>query len=379
MMSHRNQKSASSPSAADRHVWQIPAVRDLFWIGLVIALLWFGYYLRSVFLPVLIGLGLAYVFNPLISYAQECWRLPRLVTILGLLTILILGSIGFVAWLGPIVIDQLETLIQRLPDYVEGITDRYELQLGSLTAQLTQMAEQVQQKPLSVLQAVFNGTSQAFGFIGTVVGTTAYVLVSLALIPVYFFFFAWSFPSILCHLQGYLPASRKPQLLELVGKMDKAVGDFFRGRLIIAFLMATLFAIGWLLAGVPYWFLLGVGTGLLSIIPYAASVGWPLAILLKYLDLTTGEGSPDFAWVPVLVWPSLVYGLVQFFEGWVLTPWIQSESTNLSAVTILIVVFVGGVVGGLYGLILAIPIAACLKILAIEMLLPQLQQWATDN
>lgn len=72
MMSHRNQKSASSPSAADRHVWQIPAVRDLFWIGLVIALLWFGYYLRSVFLPVLIGLGLAYGFNPLISYAQEC-------------------------------------------------------------------------------------------------------------------------------------------------------------------------------------------------------------------------------------------------------------------------------------------------------------------
>lgn len=193
------------------------------------------------------------------------------------------------------------------------------------------------------------------------------------------FFFAWSFPSILCHLQGYLPASRKPQLLEFVGKMDKAVGDFFRGRLIIAFLMVTLFAIGWLFAGVPYWFLLGVGTGLLSIIPYAASVGWLLAILLKYLDLTTGEGSPDFAWVPVLVWPSLVYGLVQFFEGWVLTPWIQSESTNLSAVTILIVVLVGGVVGGLYGLILAIPIAACLKILAIEMLLPQLQQWATDN
>ena len=161
--------------------------------------------------------------------------------------------------------------------------------------------------------------------------------------------------------------------------MDTAVGSFFRGRLIIAFLMAVLFALGWLLAGVPYWFLLGVGTGVLSIIPYAASVGWPLAILLKYLDLTTGAGAPDFAWVDVFVWPSLVYGLVQVFEGWVLTPWIQSESTNLSAVTILIVIFVGGTVGGLYGLLLAIPIAACLKILAIEMLLPQLHRWAADN
>ena len=151
-MSHRNQESGSSPAAADRHVWQIPALRDLFWIGLVIALVWFGYYLRSVFIPVLIGLGLAYVFNPLISSAQERWRVPRPVTILGLLAILILGSGGVVAWLGPIVLDQLETLIQRLPSYVQGITDRYELQLDSLTAQLTHMAEQVQQEPLSILQ-----------------------------------------------------------------------------------------------------------------------------------------------------------------------------------------------------------------------------------
>jgi predicted PurR-regulated permease PerM len=140
-----------------------------------------------------------------------------------------------------------------------------------------------------------------------------------------------------------------------------------------------MYAIGWAAADVPYWFLLGIGTGLLTIVPYLSLIGWPLAILLKYLDMVTASGASAVAWLPVAVWPTVAYLAVQFIESWVLTPWIQSQSTDMSAVTVLIVVFIGGAVGGMYGLLLAIPIAACIKILFQELILPKLERWAAEH
>lgn len=68
--------------------------------------------------------------------------------------------------------------------------------------------------------------------------------------------------------------------------------------------------------------------------------------------------------------------LGQFLEGWILTPWLQSTSLDLNAVTVLIAVLVGGTLGGLYGLILAVPVTACGKILLKELALPRLAAWA---
>jgi predicted PurR-regulated permease PerM len=81
----------------------------------------------------------------------------------------------------------------------------------------------------------------------------------------------------------------------------------------------------------------------------------------------------------VVVWPSLVYGVVQFLDGWILTPWVQSGQTNMSAATVLIVVFIGGAAAGLWGMLFAIPVAACIKILVDEFVLPRLRGWAATH
>jgi predicted PurR-regulated permease PerM len=193
---------------------------------------------------------------------------------------------------------------------------------------------------------------------------------------VYFFFFAWHFDRITGYFARFLPASRKNQWLDIFRRMDLAVSGFFRGRLLIALITGIMYAIGWFATGVPFWFLLGLGTGLLSIVPYVSVVGWPLAVLLKYLDVVTTSGASSVEWLSVFVWPSVAYLAVQFIESWVLTPWIQSQSTDMSAVTVLIVVFIGGAIGGMYGLLLAIPIAACIKILLQELIVPRIERWA---
>jgi predicted PurR-regulated permease PerM len=258
------------------------------------------------------------------------------------------------------------------------VTQTYGVQVGTVSEQFNTLLTRLQDDPLSVLQPLFLGTSQAFGVIGQVIGTTTEVALILVLIPIYFFFFSWHFDEMTNTISRFLPFSRKERTLRIIGRMDRAVSGFFRGRLVITVITGVLFGVGWALTDVPYWFLLGIATGVLNIIPYASAVGWPLAIALKYLDAVTGSGG-SVDWLSIALWPSLSYLIVQFIDGWLLTPWIQSQSTDMSAVTVLIVVFIGGAVGGFYGLLLAIPVAACMKILLEELLMPQWERWAAEH
>lgn len=376
-----NDNGKRSGSLSGIHLWEIVAVRDVVLIGVVLFLLWFGYYLRSIFTPVLIALALAYLFDPPITYCERRWRMARPVTILVLIGGLVVVGTGLVIWVGGEVVSQVNNLIANLGEYKAALLNmtRSYVDIGEVDKQISDFVAMVKEDPMSMLGTVLSGTSSAGGMIYSVVGKTTYVVVTLALTPFYFFFFAWRFDSMVCLTRELLPASRKDRILEVAEKMNEAVSGFVRGRIIIAIMMGVMFSAGWWLAGVPYWLLLGMGTGLLSLIPYAGVVGWPLAVILKYLDMRNGADIYGFDWMMVAFWPSMVYLVVQFIEGWVLTPWIQGKSTNMSTVTILILVFVGGTVGGLYGLILCVPLGACVKILLVDVVLPSLRKWSSEN
>jgi len=231
--------------------------------------------------------------------------------------------------------------------------------------------------PVGTIQPVVSGTGQAVGTIGAVIGKISEILVSVLMVPVYFFFFGTHYERGVSHLQAYLPVRRKERIIEIIVKMDQAVAGFFWGRVLIAGISVLMFTIAFALVDLPYWSLLGFVTGLLTIIPYVSIVGWPLAVLFKYLDVaTSGEA---VTWVAVLLWPSLAYLIPQSIEGWILTPWIQGRSTDMSAATVLIVLFIGGAIGGFFGVFLAIPVAACAKILLQELVLPRLRRWAKEQ
>ena len=75
----------------------------------------------------------------------------------------------------------------------------------------------------------------------------------------------------------------------------------------------------------------------------------------------------------------MVYGIVQTIEGYVLIPMIAGKATNLDPVTILVAVLAGGSIMGVYGMLIAIPVAACLKILCTEVLLPKVRAWTSGE
>ena len=357
------------------HLWEIQAVLDVLVILSVVLAVWMLYALSSVFTPVLFALGLAYLCNPLVTWMEHRWHVPRPVSISLVLLLLAVSTVAFLAWLGPLLIQQAQTLMRKAPQYLQMIGGYIGLDLDEMVEAL--LGPKSSNDPMSAMQPSVTGTGQALGLLGAVIGTTSYLAVTSLLLPIYFFFFAWRFEAITLTLRRLIPVAHRPRTVEILAKIDDAVMNFFRGRLLIALITGVLYAVGWAWTGVPYWFLLGAGTGLLSIIPYVNAIGWPLAIIFTYLDATANSGSMD--WISLLVFPSLPYLVVQFFESWWLTPWIQGRSNDLHPVTVIIVVMVGGAVGGILGLTLAIPIAASLKILLQELVLPRWKAWVSRD
>jgi predicted PurR-regulated permease PerM len=331
------------------------------------------YALGSVFTPVLFALGLAYLCNPLVTWAETRWHVPRPVMISLLLLLFTAATVGFLAWLGPLLLEQVQMLMRKGPQYLEMIGGYIGIDLDEAVETL--LGPESSNDPLAAMQPIVSGTGQALGLLGAVIGTTSYLAVTALLLPIYFFFFAWRFEAISLTLRRLIPTAYRSRTLEIVGKIDDAVMSFFRGRLLVALITGVLYAAGWAWTGVPYWFLLGAGTGLLTIVPYVNAIGWPLAIILKYLDAAANSGSMD--WISLILLPSLPYLVVQFFESWWLTPWIQGRSNDLHPVTVIIVVMAGGVVGGILGLTLAIPAAASMKILLQELVIPRWKEWVS--
>ncbi len=376
-MSNSSHPSFSSKPLNRLHLWDFTAFRDLLIIVLVIAILWLGYQLQTVVVPVLAGLGLAYLTDPLLDYVENNWKFPRWLAIAVMIFLLCGLVIGLVFWIGPILADQTHLLIERIPTYLSFLADRHGVQLRELIQSIDGISTSIQANPFSSIQTLLTGTGQVWYMTNLILGTIGGFLFSFMLVVIYFFFFAWNFPSVQQSLWQMVEAMGNPRWRGLLIQMDQAIGAFFRGRLLIALMMAVMFGVGWYWADVPYWIILGLGAGLISLIPYAATLSWPVAILLKYLDMSSGSVAVDNYWMQLLVWPSVVYLGVQLVEGWVLTPWIQSQSTDMSTGTILLVILIGGSVGGMLGLILAIPVTACLKIVVKEIIIPRIQEWRT--
>ncbi|HWP59445.1 MAG TPA: AI-2E family transporter [Candidatus Acidoferrales bacterium] len=368
------QPSSGRPTCP--HLWQIPALSELVVLIGAAVLLWGVFLLRDILIPVFLGLVLAHVFNPPITFVEKHgW--PRPLSLGLLLAAVALALAGLVAWLGPLLLDQVAGLAHNLPEYSRMLAAKFDATPGSLLERLQESLRQFQADPRQLLEHVFATTGRAVGFARLVFGATAYTALALALVLLYFFFFCWHFNSGIERLKAYVPASQRERTFAIVARMDRAVGQFFRGRVVIALLMGVLLSIGWLITGVPYWFFLGMATGFLNIIPYLSFVSWPIAILLKYVDaLARGQ---EIALAAIFVWPSAVYLAVQFIDNWLLTPWIQSGQTNLNAATVLLVVIIGGAIGGVLGMLFAIPLAACLKILLEELVLTPLRRWAATH
>lgn len=391
------------------------------------------YEVRSILVPVLIAFGLAYVVNPAITYVHKKHKIPRW---LGTSAVLALAAFIFLTFLllvvPPIVqqsaelVDKLRNVYpQRVMNWIEeapatGVSSitqapnpaaapdapvnsppvepRTEDEpvaeppagpgiLNSLTARVKDPAQwraairTITDRLKEIDFTQFSGVLRqsldvGVGVAASAIGFTTYLLLACVIVVLCFFFFAWRFDAIAGWFVDFIPASRRTKTLQVVRKMDKSIAAFIRGRLLQAGVMCVVLSVGWYFAGVPYWLLLGLLSGVCNLVPFLAAIGFVVALLLTVVDHTAG--THGFTLWTVLG-PTLVYFVAQGLDGWVVEPLVQGQATNLDPITVMLVVLIGASVAGLLGMLIAIPTAACVKILAREVVLPKLRTLAAQH
>jgi predicted PurR-regulated permease PerM len=359
------------------HLWQITAVREAFWLAIIVLLIWGAYVLRALLAPLLIALALAYVADPAIRGLQRRAHVPRVITAFVALLALIAAVSAFAIWLLPKLIVQLTQLSEQLPVYWEALQRQYERWEGALTSAPINADSAVGTiQADSVIQGAYRSVGPLFGILGSAVGTAGFLVASAVLIPILFVYFATYYDR-LASLKRFIPASRRERILELLKGVDAAFSGYVRGQLVVALFTTVGFCVGFYLVDVPYWFVVALIGGVLSLVPYGQMSGWLLAMTLKYAEVQTGSNA--FSWFGILIAPSLVYAVTQSMETWVITPLVQGEATNLHPVVVLVALIIGGALAGIVGLILAVPVTASAKMLIRELAVPRLKHWADTH
>jgi predicted PurR-regulated permease PerM len=185
------------------------------------------------------------------------------------------------------------------------------------------------------------------------------MIAGLVLIPVYTFYFLLEKRGIESHWKEYLPvrdSSLKEEIVFMLDAISQYLVAFFRGQVLVAMCDAVLYTIGFLAVGLNYAFLLGFAAVFLTMIPFLGAI----VIFLTALTLAFVQYGD---WLhPLLV--LAVFGVVQSLEGLIISPKIMGDRVGLHPLVIIIAVMTGTtLLGGILGGVLAIPLAAALRVI----------------
>ena len=150
------------------------------------------------------------------------------------------------------------------------------------------------------------------------------------------------------------PDDRKPDVRSVIEKSGQVVQDYLFGRVILMAILAVLYSIGLGISGVENFILISVISALLTIIPWIGNV-IAMALAMAFGYLTSGE-------ISILIGIILTFTVSQFFESYVLQPFIVGDKVGLHPLMVVIAVILGGAVWGLIGMVLAIPVMAIITI-----------------
>ncbi|MGM0651213.1 MAG: AI-2E family transporter, partial [Bacillota bacterium] len=203
----------------------------------------------------------------------------------------------------------------------------------------------------SFILSISNNLQQAVEYLAeaslTLIGGTVDFFLVLFLV----FYLLYDFQRVRSQIVENLPSTKRPLAKELMKIVDTNVGTFIRGSLIRCLIVGVVTGIALSVIGMPYALLLGVLAGIFNFIlylgPYIAAVP---AVLLSFSPLTPS---------PLLI--IAVYIGIQVLDGMFLAPVVLGRIVKLRPITVIVAILAGGSLGGLLGMILAVPVAGMIK------------------
>lgn len=335
--------------------------RNWFILVLVFALGWLIYALAPVITPFVISAGLAFLADPLVDRLQKVriirWQISRTFAVV-LVFVLITAMLFLVLFfLLPLLREQIERLVNNAPAMFEWLAGTavpwlqqnlgltiFELDAESLAEALKAYWREASSALLGVLGTVSRGGQAVLSW-----------LMNLVLVPVVTFYLLRDWDALVEGVRTLIPRNAEPVVSGLCREIEEVLGAFVRGQLMVMIALGLIYTAGLWLLGLDLALIIGMGAGLLSIVPYLGTFVGVIAALVaavfQFQDLLH----------PVLV--GVVFAAGQALEGMVLTPKLVGDRVGLHPVAVIFAVLAGGQLFGFLGILLALPVASALNVL----------------
>jgi predicted PurR-regulated permease PerM len=308
--------------------------------------------LDDVILPFVVGGSIAYFLDPVADRLERLGMSRTLATVaisLGMMLIAVLVVLAVI----PSLISQLTALINAAPQ----IFQQLQTFLLERFPDLTDETSTIRQTIVSIGNTIrAQGGELANGLIGSALGLINGI-VFLVVVPVVSFYLLLDWDRMIARVDALLPRDHAPVIRQLAREIDAVLSAFVRGQMSVCVIMGVFYAVALGLTGLQFGMIVGAIAGAITFIPYVgALVGGALAIGLALFQFW-GD------WVSIGIVAG-IFALGQFLEGNIVTPKLVGDSVGLHPVWLLFALAAFGTLFGFLGLLVAVPVAASIGVLA---------------
>jgi predicted PurR-regulated permease PerM len=318
-------------------------------VGIVLYVLWVA---RHVLSWLLIALFLALALNPAVEWVQRHGVKSRGLAAGITFLVAIAAVVGLAALVIPTLVDQVDSVANKVPDYVRDLTHgRGRFGFLETRDHIVERGKDAVKKRGVGKFAVGAGAAQ------TVTKSVLTAVVATLTIVFMTFFMMLEGPAWMERIYGVIPEERRPRWRQVGYDVYRTVGGYVTGNLLISLIAGVSSGIVLWIAGVPYAVALGLVVALLDLIPLA---GATIAAIIVVLVAIAAAGTT----AAIVVGAFFV--IYQQLENHVIQPLVYGRTVQLSPLAVLVSVLVGAQLAGVLGALAAIPVAGALQVLLVD-------------
>ncbi|MBC1333901.1 AI-2E family transporter [Listeria booriae] len=315
-----------------------------------------GVIVSTLFLPILISGFLFYMFNPLVLFLEKR-KVPRLVSVLSIFVIFIGAVVLAVVQLGPILADQVASLVSAAPKYWDQFQHWWDGLVQNSNIKNIDIKAEMEKLNISIPKILDTVISSLSGSLGMIFGFISGFVMILVTVPFILFYMFKDGHKFLDSSEKFFPAGIRKEAREMIQAMNKTISTYISSQAIDCLFVGIFTMIGYFIIGEPYALLFGLIAGVTNIIPYLGPfIGAAPAVIVALFD------SPLQAILVIVV-----VTIVQQIDSNLLSPYIMGKSLSIHPLTIIIILIVAGNLAGIFGMILGVPTYAVVKTLIVNL------------
>ncbi len=309
---------------------------------------------RVILAPLLLAIVIIYILNPLVTWVSAR-GVPRIFGAIFGFVVFFSGLALLVVVIFPDIRAQTEAFIDTFPSLYDQTASDLEGILRSMGFESVAIIDYGEL--LDYINDPENRStlmSLLFDQLGAVTSSIFEFILIFMVGPVIAFYFLIDLPSVQGRLVDVFPAKDRAEAAHVGRQLNTAIGGFLRGQLVVAVVVGVMLSFGYWVIGLEFWLLIGVVGGLLNIVPFLGPwVGGFLGVLVA---VATAD-------VPTAIWAIVIAVIVQQIDNNFVSPSVLRATVRLHPAVTLLSLVLGGALAGVWGVIIAVPLVASIKII----------------